>query len=81
VRWHIAVRSLGASVRSRANARVTHPQTSSKVAAAWVRSSTVSSTLVSGGLLYSSTISPARVQRCRLTPSITLIRRCQGTVT
>ena len=77
----MAARSLAASVRSRANARVTHPHTSSKVAAAWVRSSTVSSTLVSGGLLYSSTISPARVQRCRLTPFTTLIRRCQGTVT
>src|ERR1022692_4857793 len=44
VRTLMAFRNLVSSVRSLAKARVTQPQTSSKILAVWVRSSTVSST-------------------------------------
>jgi hypothetical protein len=64
----MAALSLVSSVSSRAIARVTHPHTSSKVLAVWVRSSTVSSTLVLGGYVFGWTASIARADRCSLTP-------------
>ena len=54
---------------SLAIARVTQPHTSSKVFAVCVRSSTVSSTRVRGGLEPPSVAATARADRCKLIPS------------
>jgi hypothetical protein len=77
----MAALSLVSSVSSRAIARVTQPHTSSKVFAVWVRSSTVSSTLVRGGYVFAWTASVTRPDRCKHTPETATTWRWAGTVT